>query len=250
MNERVQKVLAAGGYGSRREIERLIRAGRVTIGDRPARLGDRYRPGEVIAIDGRPVVLGRVRHQHLLYHKREGELCSRLGQPGRPTVFAQLPALNGSRWVSVGRLDLNTSGLLLFTTEGELAHQLMHPSTGLLRTYLVRIRGHLEGDARARLETGVQLEDGFARFDFVRPRKSAGSHQWVEVGIREGRKREVRRLWEAAGYAVSRLRRIGYGPIRLERGLRPGQWRYLSAREARELYRAVQEPRTGLRQAQ
>jgi 23S rRNA pseudouridine2605 synthase len=220
--ERLQKVLAAAGLGSRREIESWIEAGRVTVGGRVAKLGDRA-TGEAIAVDGRPVELaalqpGRV----LIYNKPEGELVTRSDPEGRTTVFSKLPP---GRWIAVGRLDLNSAGLLLFTDDGELANRLMHPRYGIEREYQVRVQGPVDLE---RLRRGVHLEDGeaaFERIEPVDPRASTSANRWYRVMLKEGRNREVRRMFEAVGARVSRLIRIRYGPIELPRDLAPGMWR-------------------------
>ncbi len=248
---RLQKLLAAAGLGSRRTIEDWMRAGRVTVGGRIARLGDRAGPGDEVRVDGKQVPLdwgaldpatpaagpgrggasaGRatgVAHELLLYHKPVGELTTRSDPQGRPTVFDRLPPPHG-RWIAIGRLDVNTSGLLLFTTDGDLAHRLMHPSAEVEREYRVRIRGTPGPEALRRLRHGLRLEDGPARFDRIVADPDGGpggSHSWFRVVLREGRNREVRRLWAAAGFEVSRLARMRYGTVVLPSGLRPGAWR-------------------------
>lgn len=227
MSERLQKLLAAAGLGSRRTIEAWIRAGRVTVNGRPARLGDRAGPGDQVRLDGRVLELGEAGASMalLLYHKPLGEVSTRSDPQGRPTVFDRLPPAPAGRWISVGRLDVNTSGLLLFTTDGALAHRLMHPSGGIEREYLVRVRGRPDAAVLARLAQGVVLDDGAARFMRIEPARASPGHAWFRVVLLEGRKREVRRLWEAAGFEVSRLSRLRYGPVELPRDLRPGQWR-------------------------
>jgi 23S rRNA pseudouridine2605 synthase len=242
--QRVQKVLAAHGLGSRREIEGWIAAGRLTINGKRAQLGDRVSERDRIAIDGRPVSLtdhGQpASHRVLAYHKPAGEVCTRSDPEGRPTVFDRLPRLKGARWIAIGRLDLDTSGLLLFTTDGALARALMHPSTEIVRTYAVRVRGVPSPGTLAALTRGVMLEDGPARFDqVVEQEESSGSNRWYLVSLREGRKREVRRLWETTGCSVSRLIRVGFGSMALPRSLSRGHSRDLSVDEAAELYRAA-----------
>lgn len=242
MAERLQKVLAAAGYGSRREIERWISAGRLAIDGRTAELGDSVTGEERITLDGRPLRVRRPAggsHRHLIYHKPQGEVCSRSSESGHATVFDALPELPSGRWVGVGRLDVATSGLLIFTTDGALANALMHPSGGLERRYAVRVRGTPAGEDLARLTEGIELEDGRAAFDSLEEKGGEGVNQWYEVTLREGRNREVRRLWEAVGVEVSRLIRIGYGPIRLPRGLPRGQHRPLTPGEVRALYSAA-----------
>jgi len=227
--ERLQKVLAAAGLGSRREIETWISEGRITINGRTAKLGDRIRGVDRISVDGRPVkALARgteTRHRIILYHKPEGELTTRKDPEGRPTVFEALPPLRGSRWVSVGRLDTNTSGLLIFTNDGALANKLMHPSSQIEREYAVRVLGKVTDEQLAMLKKGVRLEDGMAKFDDISEAGGEGANHWYHVILREGRNREVRRLWEAVGLTVSRLIRVRFGSLSLPRNLPRGAWR-------------------------
>ena len=241
MSEKLQKVLAAAGLGSRRGMEQWIAAGRVTINGRVAKLGDRVGGDENILVDGRKLSRPRQkkRLRVLLYHKPEGEICSRSDPAGRPTVFDRLPALSGERWVSVGRLDLNTSGLLLFTNDGELANRLMHPSSNIDREYLVRVHGEVADEALQRLRQGVLLEDGVARFTDIVPGESLGANRWFTVVLMEGRNREVRRLWESQGVAVNRLKRVRFGPIFCPSYVRQGQWIDLEPRDIRALCRAA-----------
>lgn len=228
---RVQKLLAAAGVGSRRTVEQWIRAGRVTIAGRRAELGDRACPGDDIRLDGRRLALdaldatGQADPALIAYHKPVGEVTTRRDPQGRPTVFDRLPPLRGGRWIAIGRLDLGTSGLLLFTTDGALAHRLMHPSAEVEREYRVRVRGRPADAAIRALEDGVELDDGPARFDRICEERAVGSHTWYRVVLREGRNREVRRMWEAVDHEVSRLERIRFGPIELPSDSRPGSWR-------------------------
>jgi len=242
MEERLQKVLARAGLGSRRQIEDWIRDGRVEVNGKPAELGLKVTGRERIVVDGRKVHLQADRStapEVLLYHKPAGEICSRNDPEGRKTVFSGLPKPHGGRWISVGRLDINTSGLLLFTTDGELAHRLMHPSQEIEREYAVRLLGEITMPVLERLIQGVQLEDGFARFTAIEESGGSGANRWYHVIIKEGRNREVRRLWESQGLVVSRLSRVRYGPIILERKLRPGRHRPLLAKELKQLYQAA-----------
>jgi 23S rRNA pseudouridine2605 synthase len=229
--ERLQKRLAAAGLGSRREIERWIEAGRVTVNGRVAGLGDKAGPADRIEVDGKPVAgRARSRTRVLLYHKPEGELVTRRDTEGRRTVFERLPRLDGGKWIAVGRLDLNSAGLLLFTDSGDLANRLMHPRHGIAREYAVRVRGDVTPDVRDRLLAGIRLPDGMAKFDAIEATgKPSGANRWYRVALREGRNREVRRLFEAVGLAVSRLLRVRFGGVALPRDLRPGRWRELDA---------------------
>ena len=235
MTVRLQKLLAAAGLGSRRQVEQWIAAGRVTVAGRVAKLGDRAAASDEVRLDGRKLDLGSPQsatHQVLLYHKPLGEVTTRHDPQGRPTVFDRLPAPESGRWIVVGRLDVNTAGLLLFTTDGELAHRLMHPSSQIEREYLVRVRGRPGNDTIRKLLRGVPLEDGPAACDSIvaepaPPGEDTARNASYRLVLHEGRNREVRRMWEAVGYEVSRLLRIRYGPIELPRGLRPGEWRLL-----------------------
>ncbi len=236
MPERLQKLLATAGHGSRREIEQWIREGRVTLAGRIAQLGERAETGADIRLDGRPLhTTAAGARAVLMYHKPVGEVTTRRDPAGRPTVFERLPPPPSGRWVVIGRLDVNTTGLLLFTTDGELAHRLMHPSAEVEREYLVRVHGRPTPEVLARLRSGVQLEDGPARFERIEAGGRSESHSWFRVTLREGRNREVRRLWEEVGLEVSRLARLRYGPVGLPEDLRPGQWRLMGEREARLL---------------
>lgn len=235
---RLQKVLAHAGLGSRRQIEQWIREGLVQINGRLAGLGDRWHEGDLVQIKGRPVNLakrlsGEVRV--LAYHKPAGEIVTRRDPQGRPSVFERLPKLSKGRWIAVGRLDLNTEGLLLFTNQGGLADRLMHPSAGLEREYAVRIYGRVTETWIERLRLGVELEDGLARFEAIEPAGGEGANRWYKVVVKEGRNRIVRRLWESAGVTVSRLIRIRYGPILLPAGLAVGRVRELGQAEIKLL---------------
>lgn len=242
--EKLQKVLARAGAGSRREMERWIEQGRVTVDGRTARLGDRVRAGQRLRVDGRllssPTLAPKPRV--LVYHKPEGEMTTRRDPEGRPTVFENLPSIRHGRWIAIGRLDVNSSGLLLFTTDGELAHRLMHPSAEIEREYAVRVLGSVADEALRRLTEGVTLDDGPARFESVTDAGGSGANHWYHVVIREGRNREVRRMWEAIGAKVSRLIRVRYGSVPLPRLLRPGRSADLAADDVAALYQSVGLP--------
>ncbi|MGI9331638.1 MAG: 23S rRNA pseudouridine(2605) synthase RluB [Gammaproteobacteria bacterium] len=243
--EKLHKVLAREGLGSRREIEGWIEQGRITVDGEPASVGMRIGPGAAVSVNGRRVaLLGSARRtwpRILRYHKPAGELCTRKPEPGCATVFDKLPRLRHGRWVAIGRLDINTTGLLLFTDDGELANRLMHPSQQVEREYAVRVRGEVDGNTLTRLREGIELEDGPARFDSVRDAggSDASRNRWYHVVLREGRTREVRRLWESQGVQVSRLIRVRYGSVALRRGLRPGAFEDLGPQDTRSLIRAA-----------
>ena len=240
---RIQKVLADAGLGSRREIEGWITAGRIEINGRLAKLGDRLGPGDPIRLDGKPLRLAPATAAEPLrviaYHKPEGEIVTRQDPEGRPTVFERLPPLLQGRWIAIGRLDINTSGLLLLTTNGELANKLMHPSQEIEREYAVRVLGTAPREALQRLVHGVELDDGPARFEEIveSDTSSRGANRWYHVLLREGRNREVRRLWEAVGVKVSRLMRVRFGNVILEPSLFSHQWRDLTPEELDGLLR-------------
>jgi len=243
---RLQKLLAQAGLGSRRTVEGWIREGRVTVGGRTAQLGDRASHADEVRLDGRKLdlaIAGGGGAELLLYYKPAGEVTTRRDPQGRPTVFERLPPPGRGRWISVGRLDVNTSGLLLLTTDGALAHRLMHPSGEVEREYLVRLRGQPAPEALERLLAGVSLEDGPARFDRISADPpGTGAHSSFRVVLHGGRNREVRRLWEAVGFEVSRLLRIRYGPIDLPRDMRPGDTRLADGPALARLRSAVRLP--------
>lgn len=242
MAERIQKILARAGYGSRREIERWVNAGDITVNGVVATTGQAVSEDDKITIRGKVIKLAsklKAKPQVLLYHKKVGEICSRNDPEGRKTVFDNLPKISSGRWIQVGRLDINTDGLLLFTTDGELANRLMHPSYEIEREYASRILGKVTDEMIDRLTTGVELEDGIAKFTRIRYEGGEGANSWYHVVLNEGKNREVRRLWESQDVIVSRLRRIRYGDIVLHRSLRAGAYEYLPVRAMRNLYMNV-----------
>ncbi len=245
MDDKLQKLMAHAGLGSRREIEKWISHGRISVNGKRATLGDRASENDRILLDGRLVALQSTRAEQikaLMYHKPEGEICTRKDPQGRPTVFDNLPGIPNGRWVSVGRLDINTSGLILFTNSGDLANTLMHPSTGLEREYLVRIRGRAkEQTIQTLVGKGVDIDGKPAKFESVMAADMAeeGTNHWYRVIIKEGRYREVRRIWDAVGHTVSRLKRVRYGTIKLNRDLKRGQVAKLAPLQLEKLVTAV-----------
>lgn len=237
---KLHKMLAQAGLGSRLEMERLIREGRITVNDAPAHIGQRVLEGDIVRLDGQPVKvrIAPPTLRVLAYHKPAGEVVTHDDPQNRPTVFRKLPRLLHGKWQSVGRLDLNTEGLLLLTSSGTLANQLMHPRFGLEREYAVRVLGALDKEEKQRLLHGVELEDGPAAFTSLEDGGGEGANVWYRVTITEGRNREVRRMFEAVGRAVSRLIRIRYGAVQLPRGLRRGAWVELDAHDVRALVQA------------
>lgn len=248
MKERIQKVLANAGLGSRRKIEAWIKEGRINVNGKPATLGDKISQDDQITLDGKPIR----RHQKpitprtIIYHKPVGEICTRTDPEGRPTIFKKLPKPDSGRWVAVGRLDINTSGLMILTTDGELANRLMHPSFEIPREYSVRVLGNVTDDQLAQLVQGVQLDDGPARFEEIVDAGGEGANHWYYVLLAEGRKREVRRLWEAIGVTVSRLIRVRFGPIFLEPRIKTGRWEELDEEQTKALYDLVKLPVPGI----
>ncbi|WP_417329462.1 23S rRNA pseudouridine(2605) synthase RluB [Halomonas cupida] len=237
-SEKLQKVLARAGLGSRREMEAAIAGGRVKVNGKVATLGDRIETRDSVTFDERPVSLRsaeEVPRRVIMYNKPEGELCTRKDPEGRRTVFDRLPRLKGERWIAIGRLDINTSGLLLFTTDGELANRLMHPSTQIEREYAVRVMGEVKREHVVAMVDGVMLEDGPARFTDVQEFGGEGINTWFHVVIMEGRNREVRRLWESQGLTVSRLKRVRYGNIFLDKRAKAGEWVEMSQDEIDDL---------------
>ncbi|MFC6632227.1 23S rRNA pseudouridine(2605) synthase RluB [Microbulbifer taiwanensis] len=246
--EKLQKVLARTGLGSRREMERAIEAGRVTVNGQVAELGERVSGEDHIEFDGRRLPeTEENRCRVILYNKPVGEICSRHDPEGRPTVYDRLPRLRSGRWISVGRLDFNTSGLLLFTNSGELANKLMHPSSVIDREYLVRIQGQVDDEVKKRLLAGVLLEDGAARFTDIVESGGEGNNRWFYCVVMEGRNREVRRLWESQGVRVSRLKRVRYGSVFIPSHVRVGQWIEMEPREIDDLCVTAGMPKLGQR---
>ncbi len=242
IRERIQKKLANSGFGSRREIEQWLKDGRIKIDGEVAQLGDTMLGTEKVEIDGKVLdrrSLSGVKTKVIVYHKPEGEICSRSDPEGRATVFQNLPKLNGARWISIGRLDINTSGVLLFTNNGELANRLMHPSSEIEREYAVRILGEVSDQMIAQLKKGVMLEDGIAKFSDVKRSGGAGANKWYHVVLQEGRNREVRRMWEALEVRVSRLARVRFHDIKLLKSHLPGKSKFLSDTEVEALMSRV-----------
>ncbi len=242
--ERLQKALAHAGVGSRRSLETLIVEGRITINGKVAKLGDRVRADDRVLVDSRPVKLsvGVDEPRVLMYHKPAGEIVSRDDPEGRPSVFARLPPLLGGRWLAIGRLDFNTSGLLLLTSSGELAQRMTHPSHEIEREYAVRVLGELADETLSRLRKGIQLEDGPARFELIEEAGGEGTNRWYRVILREGRNREVRRMFEAVGLTVSRLIRVRFGPFQLPPRLRQGHWDEIPAATLAKLLSSLDKP--------
>ncbi len=230
MTEKLQKVLANLGVGSRRDMEAWIKAGRITVNGEIASIGMRVGSHEKLHVDGKPLerrVAKAIKPRALIYNKPPDEVCSRRDPNCKKTVFDRLPFVELGRWVSIGRLDITTTGLLIFTNDGELAHRCMHPSFQVEREYAVRVLGKVDNDMLTRLQKGVRLADGMAKFESILDDGGRGANHWYRVVLREGRNREVRRLWESQGVQVSRLIRIRYGNIRLPRDLPVGQYREL-----------------------
>jgi len=243
---RLQKFLADLGFGSRRQMESWIDEGRVSINGKRAELGNRVHDGDVVRADGKRISKAKLSRSDtsrvLCYHKPVGEVCSRRDTEGRRSVFEALPSIKTGRWINVGRLDLNTSGLMLFTNQGELCHRLTHPSREVEREYAVRIRGEVKSSTLRALRSGVHLEDGPAYFKSISRRGGQGVNVWYHVILTEGRTREVRRLWESQAVQVSRLIRVRFGPIELPRAQRPGTWRELGLKEITALRKLVGMP--------
>ncbi len=224
--QRLQKVLAQAGIASRREIEEMVIAGRISVNGLPADLGQKIGPGDRVKVNGKliPLRFAQTTPRVLIYHKPEGEIVSRQDPEGRASVFERLPVIRKGRWIAVGRLDFNTSGLLLFTNDGELANRLMHPRYEVDREYAVRLLGQLSDEQIGELTDGIQLEDGIARFDSLIDAGGEGVNHWYRVTLSEGRNREVRRMFESQGFTVSRLIRVRYGPVVMPSKLKRGMW--------------------------
>ena len=245
--ERLQKIMASAGMGSRRALEKRISAGEVLLNGETASVGQSVSLGDSITFQQQQwrVVSKAVQHRGLIYNKPEGEVTSRSDPDGRPTVFDRLPTVRNARWVAVGRLDINTTGLLLLTTDGELAHAMMHPSSNVDREYACRIRGQVAAEQLENLRKGVELDDGPARFSDIQDAGGSGENHWFHVTIMEGRKREVRRLWESQGLTVSRLKRVRYGAAFLPKRLQMGKWSEISAKDLQILREDVGLPSEG-----
>ncbi|MCB5184727.1 pseudouridine synthase [Methylobacillus gramineus] len=250
--QRLHKLLALSGLGSRREMETLIESGRITINGKVAIVGAAVVLGDVVRLDSRPLHLPFEAElpQVLIYHKPEGEIVTQDDPEKRATVFDKLPPVRGAKWIAVGRLDMNTSGLLIFTTSGELANRFMHPRYEVEREYAVRIFGELSDEEMLQLTQGIELDDGPANFDSIRPQGGEGSNHWYEVILREGRNREVRRLFEAFQKPVSRLIRVRFGPVNLPPRVKRGQMLHLDAKEVTGLleWAELELPKTPLKQ--
>lgn len=248
MKEKIQKVLANAGLASRREIERWVAAGRVKVNGEVIGLGERVDDSDRILVDGKPISpksLEAFAPRVLIYNKPIGEVCSRSDPEKRPTVFQALPRLQNARWVAIGRLDINTSGLLLFTTDGALANKMMHPSAQIDREYVVRVMGKVDKDGLERLKSGVMLDDGLAAFSDVKESDNTDDdavNRWFYCTLMEGRNREVRRLWESQGVKVNRLKRVRYGPIFLPSKAKRGSWVELEEKELKRLYEMLELP--------
>lgn len=239
--EKVQKVLARQGIASRREIEKWILDKRITINGKLAKVGDRISSQDQVCINKQPVIFqnNKIERRLLIYHKPIGEICTRYDEKHRPTVFANLPKLSVGRWISIGRLDINSSGLLLFTNDGELANKLMHPSSNIEREYAVRVLGKVSDQALEDLTKGIMLEDGVAKFKSIGFSGGEGANQWYRVVVDEGRNRLVRRLWEAKNILVSRLIRVRFGTIILVSALSPGKFMEVEKGEINRLIKQL-----------
>ena len=248
MSEKLQKVLARAGFGSRREIESWIIQGRIKVNGSIAEIGARVDDADRIVVDGKklsPQKKVRYDRRVILYNKPEDEICTRKDPEGRPTVFDKLPPLRHGRWVSIGRLDINTSGLLLFTTDGELANKLTHPSSMVEREYAVRVMGDVTPNMVQAMHQGIIIENQFCRFTDIQYYAGEGINQWYHVVIMEGRNREVRKLWESQGVKVSRLKRVRFGPIFIPSTVRKGDYQELSKSEVVKLVKSIKSIKSG-----
>ena len=236
--ERIQKLLAHQGVASRRQVDLMLQQGRITVDGKPAKPGDQISGKEKISLDGKLLRMVNLesRPKLMMYHKPVGQVCTRADPEGRPDVFQNLPNLVQGRWVSIGRLDINTSGLILFTNQGELANRLMHPSYEIEREYAVRVHGAVNTDMLGQLSRGVELNDGMARFDQIIDSGGEGTNHWYHVVLKEGKNREVRRLWESVGVEVSRLVRVRYHSFNLPKWLKPGKHRVFEDEVVTRLY--------------
>jgi 23S rRNA pseudouridine2605 synthase len=236
--ERIQKLLAHQGVASRRQVDLMLQQGRITVDGKPAKPGDQISGREKIALDGKLIRITNLesRPRVLMYHKPVGQICTRSDPEGRPDVFQNLPNLTQGRWVSIGRLDINTSGLILFTDQGELANRLMHPKYEIEREYAVRVHGAVNADMLRQLSQGVELDDGMAKFDQIVDGGGEGTNHWYHVVLKEGKNREVRRLWESVGVEVSRLVRVRYDSFNLPKWLKPGKYRFFEEEVVKRLY--------------
>ena len=242
MSEKLQKVLARAGFGSRREIESWIEQGRIKVNGRVALIGERVIDTDKVIVDGKKLAPQkgiRLAKRVLLYNKPEDEICTRKDPEGRPTVFDKLPPLKHSRWVSIGRLDINTSGLLLFTTDGELANKLSHPNSMVEREYAVRVMGEVSPEMVQSMYDGIIIDDHLCRFTDIQYYAGEGINQWYHVVLMEGRNREVRKIWESQGLKVSRLKRVRFGPIFIPSTVRKGQFQELSKNEIDKLRKTI-----------
>jgi len=239
--ERIQKLLAHQGVASRRQVDLMLQQGRISVDGKIAKPGDQISGKEKIALDGKLIRIANLdsRPKVLMYHKPVGQVCTRADPQGRPNVFQNLPNLAQGRWVSIGRLEINTIGLILFTNQGELANRLMHPSFEIEREYAVRVHGAVTSDMLHALSQGVELDDGLAKFDAIIDSGGEGTNHWYHVVLKEGKNREVRRLWESVGVEVSRLMRVRYHSFNLPKWLKPGKYRLFEDEVVKRLYQKL-----------
>ncbi|NPA72834.1 MAG: pseudouridine synthase [Gammaproteobacteria bacterium] len=246
-SEKLQKILARAGFGSRRSVEPMIAEGKVKVNGRVAKLGERATPEDVIMVNDRTIKESRLEKQPtkvILYNKPEGRICTRNDEKGRATIFEELPRIFNGRWISIGRLDLNTSGLMILTNNGELANRMMHPSYEMEREYTVRVFGAVSEETIKLMLKGVQLEDGLARFTRIQKMQSAdeGQNNWFRVTLKQGKYREVRRIWESQGHPVSRLHRVRYGIFTIPKNLRKSKTEELGWKQINQLLKSVDMP--------